>query len=258
MAPSATISRPVNIISSEVLDTTQRFTTPSPHGFQRGQVLRRSTLGWELAGADLEENCGTYIILNVGTLYFDLPRYDGFHNLVTGFSAEDRGKKIYLDWRPANKGKMTLEVPPGFEYCQVLGELVSEGRILIRPEPLEICGGLGVGIIDINNHGIQKGQLFDRDGVGLRLASSAAGSLFLGNLIAARVTANRIWYPTTPTEYTINNHGWTVGAVYYVGPTPGTPTTTPPAAGQAPLRQLPVFIPISTDKILYVRVFQPV
>lgn len=260
MAPSSVVNRVKSsslTASTPALEIYERVVTTYVHGFTVGQVLRRNPT-WALASADLPENVGTYIVMKTGPRFFDIAKFDGPYDLVTGFSNADRGKKIRLDWRPANIGKMTLDQPPGFEYCQVLGEVIDAGRILIRPEPLTIAEDMGVGIIDLNNHGIARGQVFDRNGAGVRLASAAANDLFLGNLLAGRVTANRIWYPTTPTEYDFNNHGWTLGAVYYVGLTAGTPTTVPPPAGQDPVRQLPLFVPVSANRILYLRAFQPI
>ena len=264
MAPSVAVTRPntnLNFSSTPTqnLAITERFYTQTTHGFTEGQVLKRFPI-WALACADLEENCGEYIILKTGPKFFDVAKYAGVYDFVSGFTNNDRGKIIYLDWRPANLGKMTLDEPPGFEYCQVLGKVIDESRILIRPQPPTICGGVGVGIINLNNHGILRGQIFDRDGTGVRLASTATGTFFLGNLIACRVTTDKIWYPTTPTEYTMNSHGWTINQIYYIGPTPGTPTSDSSLVpgGQNPPRKLPLFAPISADKFLYIRATQPV
>lgn len=262
MAPSAVVTRNyINLLgssssSSSNTQNVQRITTPTNHGFSVGQVLKRFP-NWALACADLEENCGEYIVLKTGPRFFEIANFNGIYDLVSGFSNNDSGKNIYLDWRPANTGAMTLEKPPGFEYCQCLGKVIDSEKILIRPEPITISENMGVGIINLPNHGITKGQVFDRDGNSVRLASTATNNFFLGNLLAGRVTTNQIWYPTTPTEYDFNNHGWTVGQIYYVGPTPGIPTTVAPSSGQNPLRQLPLFVPVSPNRILYIRAFQP-
>lgn len=224
MAPSAVVSRPNNSISVSTAPTAssesvQRFNTATPHGFLEGQVLRRFP-SWALASADLEENCGEHIVLKTGPRFFDVAKYDGVYDFISGFTNNDRGKTIYLDWRPANIGKMTLEEPVGPVRRQVLGKVVDDGRILIRPELPTLTGTpLQRGtteVVTVPNHTFAVKD-FVRYVGGTTLWDFADGSDMskLGNAIVLEVggTGATRWMRLTsgPGRYELT-HGWAYGS----------------------------------------------